>query len=303
MTTVNLLWTVRLVSNIFRPIIYYLFNIIIATFTIILQRYYKKSFLLIINKSIIISLIIQFFYLVTSDSFGIGRTVLSFNNPNQLGYFGLLSAALLIVTNNKLKSNTNNINIGLFMSFSLVLASLSNAAIISWIFIVFFYVLSNQTSIKSKRKIIVSSSLIIIILVYIYNNYTIIQENLFYQSLMNRLSQTTDKVDSSLYVRGYNRILDYPEYLFFGAGEGANYRFSSIGLELHSTIGNMQFSYGLVGIFLFNLFVFKVMYYDKFKHWYLIVGISMYGFSHNGIRNSLFWIILVLLIPRKQSMN
>lgn len=143
-----------------------------------LQRYYKKSFLLIINKSIIISLIIQFFYLVTSNSFGIGRTVLSFNNPNQLGYFGLLSAALLIMTNNKLKSNTNNINIGLFMSFSLVLASLSNAAIISGIFIVFFYVLSNQTSIKSKRKIIVSSSLIIIILVYIYNNYTIIQENL-----------------------------------------------------------------------------------------------------------------------------
>lgn len=292
---INLVWTVLLSYNLFRPILYYLFNIIIAIGSISLLSNYKERLLQVINKSIIISLVIQFLYFITSGGVGLGRTTLSFNNPNQLGYFGILSAALLIIISNKLKKRSNNLIIGLLISFLLVLVSLSNASIISYLLLVFLYIFSNQTSIKSKRKLIIITSIIMFLVIYIYNNSFIIQENIFFQSLVNRLSQTSEKVDSSLYVRGYDRIVNYPQYLIFGAGEGQNYRFSSSGLELHSTLGNIQFSYGLIGTLLFSGIIFKALYQDKFKHWYLIVSIFIYGLTHNGLRNSMLWIIIALL--------
>src|SRR5699024_6036779 len=132
---------------------------------------------------------------------------------------------------NELNLKSEKIIIGLAISFILIVFSLSNAAIISWIFLFFFYVVSRQTTRNTKRKILIISIIMIVLVIIIYDTSTIIQNNNFYQVLINRMSQTTEKINNSGSIRGYDRIINYPEYWFLGAGEGAHYRFASHGLE------------------------------------------------------------------------
>src|SRR5918994_582076 len=71
----------------------------------------------------------------------------------------------------------------------------------------------------------------------------------------SRLGTIGEQGDDSLAGRGYDRIWRHPEHLVFGAGEGAGLRFTEFGglvKEMHSTLGTVLFSYGIVG---FSLFV------------------------------------------------
>lgn len=96
--------------------------------------------------------------------------------------------------------------------------------------------------------------------------------------------------------RGYYRITEYPEYWILGAGEGAYLeRFGRI-MEFHSTLGNIQVSYGIIGLILFLKFLYLALKNNKFRDWYILFCILIYGITHNGIRNSLFWIFLALLV-------
>ena len=81
----------------------------------------------------------------------------------------------------------------------------------------------------------------------------------------------------------------------FGAGEGANYRFVGHGGEFHSTIGVVQLSYGMIGTLMFILLICISLKTHNFKWWFIIASILTYGLSHNGSRNSMFWILLVLM--------
>lgn len=297
-TTINLAWIFLLqeTDRFLYSTLFYTFNIVITIFTISLFTQYKEKIFIAIFKGSILSLIIQFLYLVISGGFAGVRITLSFNNPNQLAYYGLLISGMIIFIGSELNLKSEKIIIGLTISFILIIFSLSNAAIISWLFLFFFYVISRQTTRSAKRKIFMITIIIIVVVIIIYNTSTIIQNNNFYQTLINRLSQTTEKIDNSGSIRGYDRIINYPKYWFLGAGEGAQYRFASLGLELHSTLGTIQFSYGIVGTILFMSVLFSSLYRDKFQYWYIIMAILIYGLSHNGLRNSIFWILLGLLI-------
>jgi hypothetical protein len=100
--------------------------------------------------------------------------------------------------------------------------------------------------------------------------------------------------DDSLEGRGYDRIWKHPEYWIFGAGEGEYYRFG-VGMEFHSTLGNLQVSYGILGLGLFLIMLFLIMRHDRYQNAYIILFLMMYGLTHNGIRNTLLWILLGLL--------
>src|SRR2546422_1043712 len=59
--------------------------------------------------------------------------------------------------------------------------------------------------------------------------------------------------EESMEMRGYDRMTNHPQYLLFGAGEGAYYRFQSAWpRELHSSYGTLLFCYGIFGTALFT---------------------------------------------------
>jgi hypothetical protein len=100
----------------------------------------------------------------------------------------------------------------------------------------------------------------------------------------------------SFATRGYDRIVNYPEYLFFGAGEGAYGRFRSAlpGTELHSSFGTLLFCYGIVGAGCFAAALFFLGRRDPRVALYLLPAF-VYGSAHQGVRFAFFWAMLAFV--------
>lgn len=67
-------------------------------------------------------------------------------------------------------------------------------------------------------------------------------------------------LDDTFAGRGYDRICKYPEYLLFGAGEGAHYRFAEKSLflgEIHSSWAGVLFYYGIIDLYCSIYFCLK----------------------------------------------
>jgi hypothetical protein len=93
--------------------------------------------------------------------------------------------------------------------------------------------------------------------------------------------------DDSLAGRGYDRFWRFPEYLIFGAGEGDFQRFAGMyDVEIHSTLGSLVFSYGIVGAGLAVLATLMTIERRPAGLLYLMPAMA-YGVAHNGIRQPL----------------
>lgn len=302
---VNLVWALILSSSnrFLINSVYYIYNFFVSLLVIILFTEYKENLYKITYKAIIVSVFIQILMYVISGGFSGGRMAGGFNNPNQLGYYSLLVMSILIFLSNRINVKVKWFILAIFSSLLLAFASLSKASIISSFGLIFFFILTNNNNRKFKWKVITICVLILLVLTYVYQTTNIIQENQLLQSVQQRINIIGKDSDDSLESRGYNRITEYPEYWIFGSGEGELSRFESTGMEFHSTLGNIQVSYGIIGLLLFLRILYLSLKNDSFRSWYIIVFIMIYGLTHNGIRNTMLWILLSLLLteasPRK----
>jgi hypothetical protein len=101
----------------------------------------------------------------------------------------------------------------------------------------------------------------------------------------------------SLAARGYDRIVNHPEYLFFGAGEGAYERFKSELYpwgEIHSTFGTLLFCYGILGTGLFVCGLFFACRRDLRAALYFLPAF-VHGTAHHGGRFAFFWTMLAFV--------
>lgn len=283
--------------------VYYIYNYLIVLLFIALYTEYETKLLEIIYQSVLISVFIQIGMYLTLGGFSGGRMTAGFNNPNQLGYYALLTLSILLFSSQKLDINVKWFVLGAFSTVILSLSSLSKAAIISHITMIIFYLFSKTKNTKLKRNIIILILIFILTFTYIYYFTEIISNNNLINAVSMRISSIGQDSDDSLEGRGYNRITDHPEYWILGAGEGGYYRFRSLvdsfHGEFHSTLGNIQVSYGIIGLSLFLVFMGIALYKDDFQSWYIIAFIMAYGLTHNGIRNSFFWILLAMIATNK----
>lgn len=222
------------------------------------------------------------------------RSTLFFDNPNQLGYFGLLVATLFLLLEED-RDSANWMSI-LMMACSgfLVALSISRAGFAGFgvLFLVRFY----------KQPWIIA-------LCVIAGAGFAVSTGLADKIILLTEARSKLESDDSLGGRGYDRIFNNPEYLFFGAAEGGYYRFSSDisshglltgkattieqgGKELHSTFGTLAFCYGIPGIVLFTCMVGFAVGWKFNRQFWLLVPIFVFGFTHQGIRETLFWVVL-----------
>lgn len=110
-----------------------------------------------------------------------------------------------------------------------------------------------------------------------------------------------------LEIRGYFRLLEFPQYLLFGAGQGFDSRFAGsidgdVIYEVHSSIVSPLFYYGIVGFGLLYT-SFYLIARDRLVgwQWLLIAAPFAYGLFTYGLRTPVFWIMLASLytIPVK----
>ncbi|MBW6473092.1 MAG: O-antigen ligase family protein [Anaerolineaceae bacterium] len=292
---VNLIWALILSSTdlfLLRSS-YYIYNISVCIIVIGLYADYREQFIEFTYKLIWASLTIQcILYLILGGFSGL-RTTIFFNNPNQLGYFALLAACIILFASSRIQIKLFFVISGLIFAFFLIAASQSRGAILAFLGLVLLFLMSKGRK-DIKKKVYSVFIIAVLLFVIIYQTTTLIQDNPLIQTIQRRIESIGSRPTDSLEGRGYHRITDYPEYWIFGAGEGEFSRFGSR-VEFHSTIGNIQVSYGIIGSFLFFLILFFSLKNDHFINWYSVVTILFYGLTHNGIRNSLFWILLALM--------
>lgn len=274
---------------------YYIYNFSLMVLSVTLCLYDRKTFLVrlyfITFLSITTIFVISYLNLdyLFSNKYFYRRSV-TFNNPNQLGYWSLVVLSIITVIHKIIIKNGINIkyiNIILFssvlMSFYLSMISLSKAASISIVILIILFSFN-------KLKIILPMILLFFTVFYFVG----MKEGNFIDKYFKRLDSIGESNDDGLEGRNYDRIWKYPDYLFFGAGEGAIEQRFEKDNEIHSTLGTILFSYGFFGITLFFLFLFSIYKKMKYEFIVIVLPIIAYGLTHMGIRFKLFWIVLAL---------
>jgi hypothetical protein len=290
---VNGIWFFSLAElTIIRPVLFYFFNFFAVAVYYMYYLMFGERLFKVVKVSVIATLIIQIVIYFTFASGG-GRATLAFNNPNQLGYFSLIALTFLLVLPTE-KLNIFNIA-AICISIWLSMLSLSKAAMISTVFMLIIYILFKKNSNKFIKYFLIAVMLAAIF--FIATRMELLANIPVLNNAMMRITYLQND-DSLIYGRGYGRIFEMGFNFIWGMGEGEFDRFSYLsGSELHGTIAGTFVNYGLIGLVLFVVILWKGFLQHKIKYLdkaLLIGGVFLYWFTHQGIRNSLFWILMAV---------
>lgn len=267
---------------------YYIYNATFFLCALVLYTRYRERFLWLTLQvtlaTVVVQVLISFVF-----SKGGSRGAVLFNNPNQLGYYAVLSASILCLGRRKLGLGTLPATIGLLCSSYLALLSASKAALGAVAILVAVGLLSNP-------RFILVSVLGFMLLLVSSNRVTDA-----ISAAQNRIE--TDESNSFFEERGYDRIVANKEYWLFGAGEGGYRRFKETTVigshELHSSAGTIFFCYGIIGTILFVQFAWAVVRGGRFKYILILLPAAAYGLTHQGLRFTLLWVLLAMFVALK----
>lgn len=268
---------------------FYIFNgLLLFTFLLMFQRY-GEILLWLTVRLVMISVFIQMF-IALAEGARIGRSTVMFNNPNQLGYYALLSACIILLGQKRLRLSTIQVTASLAACSYLALLSASKAALAS-------IAALGIVLLISKVRTIIFAALVFAVLVFTDNPFSAAIDH-----AQRRIDD--DQSLGLLEERGYDRVSQYPEYWLFGSGEGDYRRFtetSAIGAhELHSSMATLFFCYGVIGTLLFALFMWWTLSGAGIRAW-IIVGTGFaYGMTHQGLRFRLLWLLLGMICALRE---
>ena len=215
-----------------------------------------------------------------------------FNNPNQLAYFSLCMLAVMLVLH-KGRIPYHLLTLGAIASGVLgVFLAASLGAIAGLMFLVLGFLVANW---KNSGRILkaVGAALVVGMLAFGFDVYT---EGAMSDRVQTRMDRLEGKIDVLETERGYHRIRAHPDYLVFGAGEGSVKRFPGYGKsEIHSSFGNLVFSYGLAGLALFLLLLWRALRNAPVYVWPIMAAPLTYSTTHMGLRSTAFWFLVVLV--------
>jgi hypothetical protein len=260
---------------------FYIYNTLIFLIAYVLFLRYGERFLTITAQLVATSLLLQ-----TAISFvftrGGMRGQVLFNNPNQLGYFAVLSASIILLSQRRGGISTWLASAGLLAAMYLAVFSSSKAALGS------IAILLAITTINRLRTALVVGLIAGALL-------------LTSDTLTSVIDRADDRISSDqsygfFEERGYDRIINHPEYWLLGSGEGYYKRFDETTVigdhELHSSAGTIFFCYGIAGSLVFLWFCFRVVKGSPWRSSLLLLPAAAYGMTHQGLRFTLLWMLL-----------
>jgi hypothetical protein len=210
------------------------------------------------------------------------RQALFFNNENQLGYFCVLAGTIFVLGARRFRISLPSQLIFYAALTYLALLAQSRGAILGLAALVIVALLG-----RPLRLLLALGSVIGIYLILAVSPPLVSKSEERY---------VVPGEYDTLATRGYDRIVNYPEYLLFGAGEGAYERFRSdlYGSEIHSSYGTLLFCYGIPGTALFTLALLGICRRDPTSALYLIPAF-IHGAGHQGLRFAFFWATMAFL--------
>ena len=286
---VNLGWTFALMDpRMALGAMHYLFNLCLVIICLRIGVLHPRATLLTIAYAIALSAAIQAASAAFTYDAARLRQIASFNNPNQLGYWSLLSLCILWSIAGRVKVKWYVQAPIVACLIYLAALSLSKATMIAAVLL---------CGLHFVRK----PKLILVGLIAIVPIYLVIESSDLFERVSGRLLDIGEQSDDNLQARGFPRIVEYPEYLLTGAGEGALYRFYEADVgdeqihEIHSTFLTIMFSYGLVGTAAFAAAIWRLYRLSSGGAFLYLIPPFLYGLTHQGLRFSFFWLLLAVI--------
>lgn len=270
--------------------LFYVFNFSVFGSALLIARRDRKLF---VRLTVVIAFVTIAVQVVMSfaNSAAIYRGQLFFNNPNQLGYYALLCACLFAMTQRPLEIPRLWSGIGVTCCAYLAVLSASRASLAGILVLLLVLVFSNP-------RTIIIGSLVGIAMISLGGPLS----NAIDESALRATTERDPKM-SFAEERGYDRLWEYPQHLIIGAGEGDFERFAREGerpRELHSSFGAILFGYGVIGVGLFVVFFVRVLKGAETREMLMIVPAMIYTVAHQGLRFTMFWVVLSVFVVMKQ---
>lgn len=296
---VNVVWFFLSPDFVFlKKTSFYLYNAVVFLFVVAAGYHDFQRLKTVIWWGCVIALLAQLLYLeFVFHGFG-KRATGTFNNPNQLGYWALLVMACLAVVKERTPLGILDV-LALGAGFYVLMLSLSKAASISGMLLILLIVAFCRC--RREAGLALAAALVLGVLYQVAAG-GLVERFMSFESVANlshRLSTIGQSEDDNLLHRGYVRLIQNPQYLAFGAGEGGFERLTEIAerqsKELHSTLGTILMSYGLVGLALFGLLLLVIFGRAPLASIAYLGPVMLYSVTHVGVRFSEFWIFLALV--------
>ena len=284
-------------SKFLLSIFYYTFNFGIMIGTAALAVAVPERFRTITRLGILAALAFESIALFAGP--GGYRTAGTFENPNQLGYWALVLSACWLAM--KAPGDHLELRDGLVLGVATLLCaqSGSRAAAVGVLFLIGVAILWYGIRPKVWPFAAVTAVALGIVAYATFDTWT---ASLAEQTVVDRFSE--QKKHDSFAARGYDRIWLYPEYLLFGAGEGAFHRFPrslGVGFEIHSSFATILFGYGIPGSLLFVTLLWHVLRPAGLHMIVLASSLGAYGLAHQGLRMTPLWVFLGIVLARRWS--
>ncbi len=269
--------------------IYYVYNAAVVLVAFVLYQRYGDNLLrgtmYVTLAAVVFQVAASFFYRA-----GIYRGNLFFNSPNQLGFYALLAASIIAMLQRRLSFGLFRAAAGLTGCAYLAMLSGSRAAIGGIAILLFLLVFANP-------RVIIIASLAALGLITVGGP---VADAI--SAVERRVSTDRNPKLSFAEERGYDRLWKHPEHLALGAGEGDVTRFQdqkhSPG-ELHSSFATVLFSYGIVGLVLFLIFLFRLGQGSSLRLLAMLLPTLSYTLAHNGLRTTQLWVLLAFFVILK----
>ena len=299
---VNLFWYSQYhTPTFFMSPMYYAYNFGAMMVVVSLIKTFRERFVTPCQIAIALAILIEVVAVFVMPRTSI-RSIGTFNNPNQLGYWALLLACCLLVLKRDQKLSLIDFMV-LCGAGYLTMASLSKAAMLSFVMLLVMALVSQRLTRILK--------LMFLALAFVATATAVLDSAAIGRFLSigaveraaDRLDDIGQQGDDSMAGRGYDRIWRHPEHLIFGAGEGAAWRFAKFAgpvLEIHSTLGTVLFSYGIVGFSLFLALLIVVFRRGPLAYMLYSLPLWTYGMTHQGLRTTMLWIFLALAFGMAQ---
>jgi hypothetical protein len=264
---------------------FYVFNSLLFLAVLRLRWRYRDQFLRLTAWGLATALAWQtVLAIVAGSQLSNGpRLQLLFLNANSLAYFVLCALTTILVLSRRIKMPAWVLVALIAMSLYLEYRTYSRAGLLGVMVLV---------AIALSRRPGIAFVLGIPLLVYLLNSET----GLFQDQLWSSRIETVQSGGADTYLddRGLRRILENPQYLIAGAGEGDNLRFDARGLELHSSLATIVFCYGSFGLYLFIAFLRRSTSVMDVTTAISLSPLLLFSLFHNGLRFRPFWIALAI---------
>lgn len=279
-------------AEVLRAPLFYAYNVAIVIALLSIAARDRVAVLRATEGGLFLALTVIMVGLIVTDSDSYRNTSF-FNNPNQLGYFGLLAGAMVGLIADQL--GWSLVRMGLFgIAMVAALFSFSLAAL-GGVVVTVAWALRGVWS-RWRRM-----SWVVMIFVLVATSAALWGEALYGTSLLEgwerRAVVADSKLEAALSERGYYRLFEYPQFLLTGAAEGALHRIGpTMRHEMHSTPGTIVFSYGVPGAVLSGIIILLLWRLGSAQLLAVFVGPIVYGLSHQGLRFTPLWLVAALYL-------